>query len=315
MLFMMPNPRVVAERFVECAEAGCEVKSGVADFPAMTLRCGMNRCLDHIILTHENFKTAPRPDLTNTTLIFYDLELSRDGEIEQIGATVLDNDRLTFSSVVRTSVRTSTSPTVRTISASWWAAIATSPANAITDFVRWIKRIHFINTNGNDDESNIMLAAHNGSLHDHIKLIRMMMINGITPPNYRLVDTLVMFKLLKGRTKPASLSTLRDTYAPWIDHIAHDADSDAAVLKYVVTLAYPQTKWSCYPFGIQCTDYIDRTGMNMYLPSPIVSLSRYDATSYSLIDATPNDTDTDSDSIYESTSEGFSCDRERASNA
>lgn len=302
-MFMRPNPRTVSGRFVKCKEQNCQVHSGVAEFPAASLRCGMNYCMNHMTVTEADLREAPRPDLSKTTLIFYDLELSKDGEIEQIGATVLDNDRMTFSTIIRTSVRTNTSPMLRKIDPLYWSMLACEPADAIERFVGWVRLAHAVTSGSDSDISNVMLAAHNGSIHDHIKLIRMMMIHGISPPNYRLVDTVIMFKMLKGMKVRAKLADLRDMYAPWMDHIPHDADSDAAVLKYVVEIAYPETKWYCYPFGISCSNYIERTGMNMFLPSPVISLGTFDAHSYSVVRRSSESEG--SESRYDSASENF----------
>jgi hypothetical protein len=72
--------------------------------------------------------------------------------------------------------------------------------------------------------------------------------------NYRLTDTLDLFKTMKGRHPGASLSALWNKYAPWIEHVAHDADSDASVLRYVTMIALEDTKPSCCPFGISCRE-------------------------------------------------------------
>ncbi|KID96250.1 Ribonuclease H-like protein, partial [Metarhizium majus ARSEF 297] len=268
-IFRVPDPSEVAGRFMQCQEKGCKVTSGAAEFPAMTLRTGFSYCLDHIRDEEVTHRSEERTDFSNMTLIFYNLELNKDGEIEQIGACTENNK--TFSSFIKTSVRANTSPMLRAIPQTFWTIFAAHPARAIKDFIAWIDLNHQTNTGGDKNQKNIMLAAHNGSSHDHIRLIRMMMKHGVDPPDYRLTDTLVLFKVIKGRNLGASLAALRDRYAPWIPHIAHDADSDASVLRYVTVIAFKDTKPRCYPFGISCGEYTNRTGMNMYLPSPVAT--------------------------------------------
>ncbi|OAA37010.1 Ribonuclease H-like protein [Metarhizium rileyi] len=146
----------------------------------------------------------------------------------------------------------------------FWTAFAAEPARAIKDFIAWIDSMHQTNTRGDQDPNNIMLAAHNRACHHHIWLIRMMLKYGIDPPNYRLTDTLVLFKAIKGKETHASLSTLWNRYAPWVEHVARDADSDAFVLSYVTRIAFEDAKLSCYPFGISCGEFTNRTGMNMF---------------------------------------------------
>ena len=269
-MFMMPNPNEATGRFVLCNEPGCSRSSGVAEFSAMTLRSGFSYCLDHMKRDELASRASVAVDYSNMTLIFYDLELSRDGEIEQIGAWSDSNKN--FSSVVRTTVRTNTSPHLRVIPPAIWAAFVAEPAAAIRDFISWINRTHYTNTHGDVNPNNIMLAAHNGGCHDHVRILRMMLKHGVDPPNYKFVDTLVMFKVIKGKDMPASLSALRDMYAPWITHTPHDADSDAEVLRYLTMYVFPDVKRFCHIFSIDCEEYSNRTGMNMYLPSPVVTI-------------------------------------------
>ncbi|KAI9847696.1 MAG: hypothetical protein M1837_001944 [Sclerophora amabilis] len=59
-----------------------------------------------------------------------------------------------------------------------------------------------------------MLAANDGSCHDHVHLLKTLMEWGLTPPDYMLVDTLAIFKVVKGMNEKAKLQTLVNKRAP-----------------------------------------------------------------------------------------------------
>jgi len=269
MINMFSNPNVRSNTFRGCAEPGCLVSSEVAEFNAMTMRTGLSYCLKHVKANELTQKTQNKEVIVNKTLIFYDIEMSRDGEIEQLGACVQPS--IDFSAIIRTSVRSNSSPFLKQIPAKTWNVLAEEPRSAMMRFNAWIMATHDRLSGGDTNPSNIMLAAHYGSCHDHVHVLKAMMKWGINPPNYLLVDTLAIFKTIKGTNEPATLSTLVTKYAPWVDHTAHDADSDADALRVVSTIAFRDTKTACYAFSIACSEFMARSGLSMYSPTPMTT--------------------------------------------
>ncbi len=278
MMFMIRNPAEIVSKFAICPEPGCMVSSGVGDFTSMTIRTGLTHCTNHVSLTEVERKFRQPIKSESMTLIFYDIELSRDGDIEQIGACTESGQ--TFSAFVKTSVRTNSSPFLKRITPEFWAMLAEEPKVTFERFIEWTKLQHGRNPNSDGKVEGIMLAAHYGSCHDHVHLLRTMMKWGITPPDYTLVDTLAIFKTVKGMSQNAKLKTLVNKYAPWIDHVPHDANSDADALRYVTMIAFPNTKMACHAFGISCGTFMSRTGLNMYMPSPIVTFKHPNTDSF-----------------------------------
>ena len=266
MSSMFPNANAGASAFRVCAEPACTISSRVAEFDAMTMRTGLSYCLKHVKVSEIRERNETKPTITNKTLIFYDIELSRDGEIEQLGACAQSN--VDFSAIIRTSVRSNSSPFLRQIPAKTWNVLAEEPRSAMMRFNAWIMATHAKISNGDADPSNVMLAAHYGSCHDHVHVLKAMMKWGMSPPNYSLVDTLAIFKVMKGATEPAKLSALVTKYAPWVDHTAHDANSDADALRIVSTIAFGDTKAACFAFSITSAEFMARSGLSMYSPTP-----------------------------------------------
>lgn len=263
MMFMTRNPAEIFNKFTICPEAGCMTSSGVALFDSMTIRTGLSHCVKHVSMNEVEARIKNTAAHENTILIFYDIELSRDGEIEQLGACT-ESDK-TFSAFMKTSVRTNSSPFLKAIPPEYWTMLAEEPRVTFARFINWTM------SQRRSESDTIMLAAHYGSCHDHVHLLRSMMKWGLRPPNYMLVDTLAIFKVIRGLNMNAKLSTLVNTYAPWIDHVPHDADSDAAALRIVTMVAFANTKTVCHAFGISSESFMDRTGLSMYMPSPIVT--------------------------------------------
>lgn len=246
---------------------GCEETSAVAKFQTMSLRSGFASCMYHINKDDVlNKVETARRNTRKRTVIFYDVELSRDGEIEQIAAfTTMGTS---FTAFMRTPTRTNTSPVLRAIPPMIYNALAASPMDVYRRFIAWARIHHNIETGG-DDDSEIILAAHYGACHDHAHLLRSMMSWGLTPPKFMLADTLLLFKLTKGMDQQASLSTLLLTYAPWLQHTPHDAISDARVLRAVVSQVFPDTVLACLAFAVTYEDFIASVGLNLYISSPM----------------------------------------------
>ena len=271
MAFMTRDPNAVVADFKVCSEAGCTNTTKTATFNSMTMRTGLSYCTEHVKMDEVMQRIRTAIGIENMTLIFYDVELSRDGEIEQIGARSSTGED--FNAIIRTSVRTNSSPLLKTIPPEIWNILVTEPRRAMECFIRWTRAIHSRTTGGDTDVSKIMIAAHFGSCHDHVHLVRTMMKWGLTPPNYLLVDTLAIFKVMKGMKQIANLKTLVNTYAAWFDHTPHDADSDSSALRYVTMIAFPNSKLASYAFGISCMDFMGRSGLSLYVPSPMIRFS------------------------------------------
>ncbi|RYO92536.1 hypothetical protein DL764_008119 [Monosporascus ibericus] len=75
--------------FVECSFPGCATSFSVSQFQAITFRAGMSVCTKH--MTSEYLDQAIARAISDyacslKVFIYYDIELSRDGEVEQLGA-------------------------------------------------------------------------------------------------------------------------------------------------------------------------------------------------------------------------------------
>jgi hypothetical protein len=265
-----PDVDRVDPRFVGCSAQGCSITSATGEYNAMTLRTGFSNCCKHLDPAEIENKITESIRSINTdrvTTIFYDIELSKDGQIEQLSA--LTDSGSSFSLFIRTAVRTNTSPNLKQIPPLVYSALAYEPKDAMESFIRWIKLQHSMNTNGSSDLGGVVLTAHFGSCHDHVYLLRTMMSWGITPPPCRLGDTLALFKSMKGMNQRANLATLITTYTPWIRHLPHDADSDVKALRAVVMTAYPNVRLATYTFSCTYQVFIERTGLNMHGIRPV----------------------------------------------
>ena len=85
-MFLVEDPGMIKPGFTMCLEPGCMRSSRVAEFPCMTMRSGLSYCLDHVRMDEVSKRSAKMINPSNVTLIFYDIELSVEGQIEQIGA-------------------------------------------------------------------------------------------------------------------------------------------------------------------------------------------------------------------------------------
>ena len=263
--------------FVGCSAAGCTITSASAEFDSMLLRTGFSTCCKHMDMQEIMDRITLVKERLNDdliTVIFYDLELSRDGQVEQISAFADTSE--SFSAYIRTTVRTNTSPNLRNVPPMLYNALAFEPMDAMSRFIEWVRMIHSRNTNGDSDMRNVILAAHFGSCHDHVYLLRTMMSWGINPPEYRFADTLSLFKVIKGMNQRANLSTLATKHVAWIQHVPHDADSDARVLRAVVLTVFPLVRKACYTFSISYEDFMGRTGLNMHGVRPVFTFKDND---------------------------------------
>ncbi|KAJ5982393.1 hypothetical protein N7451_012493 [Penicillium sp. IBT 35674x] len=178
-----PEAERVEPRFVGCSAAGCTATSARAEYDSMMLRIGFSNCCKHLDISKVESRVQNVIQGLNEskfTLIFYALGLSRHGEIEQLSAFSERGDD--FSAFIRTAVRVNTSPNLKAIPPLIYSALASEPLDAMSRFIQWIRTQHSMNTGGDSDMNNVILAAHFGSCHDHVFLLRTMMSLGITPP-------------------------------------------------------------------------------------------------------------------------------------
>lgn len=272
-----PDAEKIEPGFVGCSAAGCSTTSARAEYDSMLLRIGLSNCCKHVDMVEISNRTGEvitKLDGTKITVIFYDLELSKDGQVEQLSAFADTSEN--FCVYIRTTVRTNTSPNLRSLSPMLYNALASEPMDAMERFIEWIRVQHSMNTDGNTDMKNVVLAAHFGSCHDHVYLLRTMMTWGINPPEFRLADTLALFKVIRGMNERANLSTLVTKYASWMPHLPHDADSDARVLRTVVMTMFPQVRKACYTFSTSYADFMGRTGLNMHGVRPVYTFKDND---------------------------------------
>lgn len=273
IVFLVRDPSALISENVMCNEPGCTVSSRVADYKSMTIRSGCSWCIDHITPQRALVRMPQREVLNNVTVIYYDMELNPRGEIEQLAACVSEN--VSYDTIIRTSVRSNNNPCLSKITPDIWNMIAEEPMRAMNNFVSWTRSVHSMLTRGNKDDRNIMLVAHNGAVHDHVHLLKTMMKWGIKPPNYRLSDSLSLFKVMKGKRETAKLNDLVNKYSPWFDHVPHDACSDADALRSVVMTAFPDYQLACYTFSITCSDFMNRTGLSAYSPAPVLPVGQF----------------------------------------
>lgn len=276
-LCMTPNMSSNMMRFVECSEIGCNSTSKVGEFDAYTLRLGLGKCLTH--LDKEDVERAPLQVKNHKNIIpvYYDIELSDDGKIEQIGART--DEGYTFSGLIRTSVRTNKSPILRVFRADIWNILVQDAKSVMESFVDWLETLTINSEKGSSKNVKIVLIAHYGVLFDHLHVVRTMLKHGIEPPDVLLSDSVVIFKMMMGKNETAKLGVLRDKYVPWVDHVAHDADSDAGVLMALMNVVFEVPTLIYARASVTSRKYMDLVGLNLYERTKTMEQRIRDATS------------------------------------
>ncbi|KAK1242046.1 hypothetical protein MKX07_000032 [Trichoderma sp. CBMAI-0711] len=261
-LFMTPRTSDGTPAFVSCDEAYCNFNTGVGESEACTLRLGFNKCMAHMeiedVEKHEPQVKNPGRLIT----VYYGIQLSNDGEVEQIGART--NDGYTFSGIIRTSVRTNKSPILRRFRADVWNLLASDPRSVMQSFVDWMETLLINSEQGSPRNLKIMLIAHNGVLFNHLHLLRTMLKHGIEPPDILLSDSMAILKIMIGKNETTELVDLGNKYVPWIDHTPRDADSEAQVLMAVMKQVFRNPSSLYTRFSIHCTKYMTLVGLSMY---------------------------------------------------
>jgi hypothetical protein len=101
---------------VTCSILDCDVYSSSGEYPTMALRVCCKNCVEHTAVGDLKDRIAyakQNMNYSTVTVIFYYVELNRDGSIEQICAFT-DAGKI-FNRCIKTNVRTNTSPRLRRI--------------------------------------------------------------------------------------------------------------------------------------------------------------------------------------------------------
>ncbi|KAK0849691.1 hypothetical protein LTR03_005109 [Friedmanniomyces endolithicus] len=232
----------------------------------MSLRLGFDYCMAHVSesLVKEEFQSV-KNNTSKTTIVFYDFQLTKDGQIERLAAITESGEK--FSANLKTAPTSDKPPPARkkySLASYIFTQHPMSPSLAIERFTTWIKDRHRVNAEGDEDVSNVVLAAHYGSCHHHVYLLRLMSNCDITPPPYRICDTLAIFKMLKGLAVEVTLPALVVRYTAWLRHVYHDPDSDVNALRAVMTAAFPDVRRVCLAFSCSYEFFAKATGLDRY---------------------------------------------------
>ncbi len=244
----------------------CAHRSEVGEYNAMSLRLGFDYCMAHVSesLVKEEFQSV-KNNTSKTTIVFYDFQLTKDGQIERLAAITESGEK--FSANLKTAPTSDKPPPARkkySLASYIFTQHPMSPSLAIERFTTWIKDRHRVNAEGDEDVSNVVLAAHYGSCHHHVYLLRLMSNCDITPPPYRICDTLAIFKMLKGLAVEVTLPALVVRYTAWLRHVYHDPDSDVNALRAVMTAAFPDVRRVCLAFSCSYEFFAKATGLDRY---------------------------------------------------
>ncbi|PYH99203.1 hypothetical protein BO71DRAFT_235395 [Aspergillus ellipticus CBS 707.79] len=168
--------------FVGCSAAGCTTTSARGEHDSLALRIGFSYCLKHLELSENKVRNRVNDslcvDLSMITVIFYSLQLSANGQVEQLSAFALTGEN--FSAVIKTTIRATQSPNLKVIPPEIFDVIAEDLTAAITRFLQWTRMVHSMRMQGNQEMNNILLTAHGGACGDHVYLIRAMLACGMS---------------------------------------------------------------------------------------------------------------------------------------
>lgn len=265
----MPPPSITNTndfRFVNCIEPGCANSSAFSEYNAMTLRAGYDTCTMHTTTNHVVNRVKTIAASPNTVFIFYDLEVTPSNEIDQLSAVTSHGDSIDL--IFKTTVRRNNSPIVGKIPPFIYMMIATEPVSAMNAFVEWVRNVVRKRTSGNGTQSDVVLVAHNGMNHDHVLLIKTMLVWGMEPPKWTFADSLPIFKLVVDPGAKATLDVLAAKYAPWFQHTHHDGLSDAHAIMYVVTKGIRNWETACLAFSSSLDYFITSVGLNTFKLRP-----------------------------------------------
>ncbi|PYH76416.1 hypothetical protein BO82DRAFT_359133 [Aspergillus uvarum CBS 121591] len=193
------------------------------------------------------------------TVIFYSLQLSANGQVEQLSAFALTGEN--FSAVIKTTIRATQSPNLKVIPPEIFDVIAEDLTAAITRFLQWTRMVHSMRTRGNQEMNNILLTAHGGACGDHVYLIRAMLACGIEPPHFRLADSVALHNRF---SKQECLERLAAEHTSRLTYLPYSACSTARILRAITISQFPKTTEACYTFSVSYIEFANRTGLGMY---------------------------------------------------
>jgi len=84
------------------------------------------------------------------------------------------------------------------------------------------------------------MVTQNRISHDHVLLLKSMMMWKIDPHEWRVSDLLLILKTVSCPEKCSTLSELANVYAPYFDHIHSDGLSGATAYRHPTNLRRPQ---------------------------------------------------------------------------
>lgn len=277
----MPSPMATNTndfKFVNCNQPGCSSTSAFSEYGAMTLRAGYPTCASHTTEMAIRERVQSIDPGQRKTFIFYDVEVTSSHEIDQLSAVTSTGDHIDL--VIKTTTRRNNSPIIGRLSPFMYMIVATEPATAIKAFMEWINNIHRKNMRGTGTESDIVMVAHNGMNHDHVLLMKTMLVWGINPPKWTFSDSLPIFKLVVAPDQKATLDELARRYTPWFTHTHHDGLSDATAIMHVVTKSIPNWEMACLAFSSSCDYFIDSVGLNTFRVRPALPFPEDISTGY-----------------------------------
>lgn len=259
------TPRPSPTSRVSCATRGCTSSSLISDYASITLRCDVPMCMAHVTVNDIVEAGSSKIPTGPIVLIFYDLEITSSGEIEQIAAVSPTGKHINL--YIKTSCRRNNSPLIRTLSPMAYMYGACSLSAALEHFIVWVNMITIAQKRSSSSPPILMIIAHNGMNHDHYFLTKAMLRLQMPIPNWLLSDTMPMFKTIITRSNSAKLADLVVTYAGWVDHVPHDALSDADALMNVTMVG--DTNWLsiCNALSTSYERYKEITGLSMFKPT------------------------------------------------
>jgi hypothetical protein len=205
--------------FRRCRYPRCGSTTSEASIESSSLRMGFSRCLSFAHSydrTSKLYKRASQysKSLGNIsqrcTFVFYHLANKRDEDTDSTPPRSIRQ----IAACVRQTSGTRPQPqnfhlrvTPDELSAARSHGYSAAPKAALQQFISWARACHC----AANDDSNIVLVAHNGAAWAHEVLVQAMLDEGITPPGFRLADSVVLYALLLPRQK-SNLGVLEESY-------------------------------------------------------------------------------------------------------
>lgn len=218
-----PEPRdkkkVHTRPGLRCAIPGC---TNDDEYNMITLQMGLPHCFQHASVERSLDARAAilreegaRPE--DASVFFYAVET--DYPVDQdrllrISAVCIDKSVQPFDLVVAKKSEPGAAGTGRKRPRSSVDDVF-SPHEGVAFFFTWLRGVHAARYQGDPaaaGDANIALVAHGGASLHHRALLNVVQESGADVPNFQLVDSLVIFKLLR---KPRRSAKLPDLWNAW----------------------------------------------------------------------------------------------------